>query len=68
MFGGGVLDLSRKFEDYLPKWFTSNNKLLNDLQVIHDCGEHWGKNGFNSGGEMRPKMTANHYSLVYTPK
>ena len=68
MFSGCASDLSRNFEDYLPKWFTSNNRLLKDLQVIHDCSEHWNKNGFNEYGENYLKMTASHYGLVYTPK
>lgn len=67
-FGGGALDLSRDFEDYLPKWFTDNSRLLRDLQAIHDHNEHWHEDGFNYSGEVRLKMTANHYGLVYTPK
>ncbi len=67
-FNYGVSNMSETFEDYLPKWFTDNCCMLKDLQVIHDLGEHWDKNGFNSHGEMCLKMTANNYSLVYTPK
>lgn len=63
-----ALDIAKFFGGDLPEWFTENDRMLKDLQVIHDTSEHWDAAGINGRGEIRLKMTAEHYGVVYTPK